>query len=99
MNQTNQIPQAQRSLKHFHAKGVLFAAEDLICQGIDLVHNTSLQQYVPACIKADIIEDLKKRKNVLVEPTGVNLSKDSLNPSSSSMYALSKTRISKSSAI
>jgi Fic family protein len=29
--------QAQRSLKHFHARGVLFTAEDLICQGIDLV--------------------------------------------------------------
>jgi hypothetical protein len=33
------------------------------------------QQYFPACIRADIIEDFKKRKNVLVQPTGVNLSK------------------------
>lgn len=28
--------QAQRSLKHFHAQGVLFTAQDLINQGIDL---------------------------------------------------------------
>ena len=36
------------------------------------------QQYFPACIRADIIEDFKKRKSVLVEPTGVNLSTASL---------------------
>src|SRR6476620_10028985 len=63
--------QAQRSLKHFHARGILFTAEDLISQGIDLVENKSPQQYFPTCIKADIIENLKKRKNVLVDPTEV----------------------------
>jgi hypothetical protein len=62
---------AQRRLKHFHIKGVLFTAEDLINQGIYLIQNTNPQQYFPACIKAEIIEALKKRKNVLVEPTGV----------------------------
>lgn len=34
-------PRAQRSLKHFHAKGILFTAEDLISQGIDLIQNKS----------------------------------------------------------
>lgn len=81
-------PKAQRSLKHFHARGILFTAKDLISQGIDLIQNTSPQQYFPTCIKADILEGFKKRKNVLVEPTGVNLSKDSLS-SSSSKYPLS----------
>ena len=66
--------QAQRSLKHFHTKGILFTAEDLVNQGIDLIQNTNPQQYFRVCIKADIIQDLKKRKSVLVEPTGVNLS-------------------------
>src|SRR5919198_6736660 len=70
-------PQAQRSLKHFHAKGFLFTAEDLISQGFDLIQNTNPQRYFPACIKADIIEDLKYRKNVPVQPTGVNVSKRS----------------------
>ena len=68
-------PQAQRSLKHFHAKGILFTAEDLINHGICPIKNTSPQQYYPACIKADIIQDLEKRKNVLVEATGVGFSK------------------------
>ena len=65
-------PQAQRSLKHFHERDVLFTAEDLISQGLDLIHNTSPQQYFPTCIRADIIEGLKKRKNVRVQPTGVD---------------------------
>jgi hypothetical protein len=76
---------AQRSLKHFHAKGVLFTAHSLITQGIYLIQNTSPQQYFPACIKAEIIENLGNRKrNVLVEPTGVNLHNDSLYQSLSS---------------
>src|SRR6478672_603685 len=56
--------QAQRSMKHFHAKGILFTAEDLISQEIYLIQNTNPQQYFPTCIKADIIQDIKKRKNV-----------------------------------
>ena len=70
--------QAQRSLKYFHSKHILFTAEDLINQGIDFIQNTNPQQYFPSYIKADIIQDLKKRHSVLVEPTGVNLSKGSL---------------------
>jgi hypothetical protein len=67
---------AQRSLKYFHAKKVLFTAEDLISQDIDYLRNTSPQQYFPAIIKADIIENLKRRKSsVLVGPTGVCLPK------------------------
>lgn len=38
------------------------------------------QQYFPACRRANIIEDLKNRKSVLVQPTGVNLSKLSKYP-------------------
>lgn len=70
--------QAQRSLKHFHAKGIIFTAEDLINQGIYLIQNTNPQQYFAVCVKADILEDIKKRKNVLVRPTGVSLQKGTL---------------------
>jgi hypothetical protein len=69
--------QAQRRLKYFHTKGILFTAEDLVNQGNDLIQNTNPQRYFAACIKADIIEDLKQR-NVPVQPTGVNLSNSSL---------------------
>jgi hypothetical protein len=62
--------QVQRSLKHFHMRRVIFTAWDLNTQGINLIENTNPQQYFPSCIKADIIEDLKKRsKNVQVHPT------------------------------
>ena len=54
---------------------VLFTAGDLTSKGIILLQNTNPQQYFPACIKADILEDLKKRtRNVHVEPTVSNLS-------------------------
>ena len=53
---------------------VIFTAGDLNSQGIFLIENTNPQQYFPACLKADIVENLKKRSNnVLVEPTGSNL--------------------------
>ena len=42
------------------------------------VRRTSPQEYFPTSIKAEILEDLKKRKNVPIDPTGVNLSNDSL---------------------
>lgn len=42
---------------------------------------TSPQEYFPTSIKAEILEDIKKRKNVPIEPTGVRLSKASLFPS------------------
>ena len=34
---------------------------------------THPQQYFPSCLRAKIIEDLKKRENVPIKPTGVNL--------------------------
>jgi hypothetical protein len=55
---------AQRSLKRLHGKGVLFTASDLTNQGIYLLKNKNPQQYYPSCIKAEIIENLKKRKTV-----------------------------------
>jgi hypothetical protein len=69
---------AQRKLKHFHGRKVLFTASDLILEGISILQNKSPQQYFPTCIKAKIIEDLSKRKNVLVKPTGVNHSSSPL---------------------
>jgi hypothetical protein len=64
---------AQRTLKYFHDRQVLFTANDLILEGITVLKNTSPQQYFPTCIKSEIVEDLIKRKNVLVDPTGVDL--------------------------
>jgi hypothetical protein len=85
-------PRAQRSLKHYHAKKVLFTAEELIRQGIDYLRNTNPQQYFPTCIRAEIIENLKTRTNsVPVQPTGVNLPKDSLNQHSSSKRNVSRS--------
>jgi hypothetical protein len=55
---------AQRSLKHLHGRSVLFTASDLTNQGIHLLENKNPQQYFPSCIKAEIIENLKKRKTV-----------------------------------
>jgi hypothetical protein len=55
--------QAQRTLKYFHEKKVLFTARDLIGQGIDLLENKKPQQFFPVCKKAEIIEKLKKRKS------------------------------------
>ena len=45
------------------------------------VRRTSPQEYFPTSIKAEMLENLKKRKNVPIEPTGVNLPKDPLFPS------------------
>lgn len=65
--------QAQRSLKHFHCKGVLFTARDLLGQGIDLLENKNPQQYFPTCIKAEILENLKKRKGIYDDPPGITI--------------------------
>jgi hypothetical protein len=70
---------AQRSLKYFHGGQVLFTAGDLNSQGIHLIENINPQQYFPACLKADIVENLKRRSaNVLVQPTGSNLIESNL---------------------
>jgi hypothetical protein len=71
---------AQRSFKYFHSAGVLFTAYDLIRHGIDLLQNKNPQEYYATCIKGEILENAKKRRSVLVEPTGVNLPKDSKYP-------------------
>ena len=77
--------QAQRSLKHFHPVGVLFTAQDLISEGIHLLQNKNPQEYFAVCMKAEILENLKKRKSVPVQPTGINLPKDSVYPLSSAI--------------
>jgi hypothetical protein len=64
---------AQRTLKHFHQRKVLFTANDLILEGITVLQNKSPQQYFATFIKSEIVEDLNKRNNVLVDPTGVDL--------------------------
>jgi hypothetical protein len=66
---------AQRTLKYFHEGDVLFTANDLIVEGITALQNKSPQQYFPTCMKAGIIEDLGRRKSVLVKPTEVTFSK------------------------
>lgn len=76
---------AQRSLKYFHSIGVLFTAQNLISQGICLLHNRNPQEYFATSMKAEIIENLKKRKSVPVQPTGVNLQKDSIYPLSNAI--------------
>jgi hypothetical protein len=69
---------AQRTLKYFHERDVLFTANDLVSDGLNILENKSPQQYFPTCIKAEIIEGLSKRKNVLVNLTEVHPSKASL---------------------
>jgi hypothetical protein len=48
-------------------------------QGIDLLQNKNPQEYFATCMKAEILENLIKRKSVPVQPTGVNLPKNTLN--------------------
>ena len=64
--------QAQRKIKHFHRKGILFTHQDLIKQGINgsNLKNTSPQKYYAITIKAKVIEKLEERyENALVKPT------------------------------
>jgi hypothetical protein len=77
--------QAQCSLKHFHSVSVLFTAQDLISKGIHLLQNKNPQEYFAVCMKAEVLEDLKKRKSVPVQPTGLNLPKDSIYPLSNAI--------------
>ena len=83
---------AQRTLKYFHGKGILFTANDLRSEGMGILYNKSPQQYFPACIKSDLIEGLNKRKNVLVNPTGATSSSGSISyPYSDSGQIVSET--------
>jgi hypothetical protein len=61
-------PKAQRILKDSCQQGNLFTP----------LKRTSTQQFFPTCIKSEIVEHLSKRKNVLINPTGVNHSSTSL---------------------
>jgi hypothetical protein len=74
--------EAQRKLKHLYSKRVLFTAQYLIDQGLDLppsFRNQKPQRYYARSKKADIIEEIKKEyKNVPVQPTGVTHSKTPL---------------------
>jgi hypothetical protein len=74
----NKKSSAQRMLKFFHAKNILFTANDLISERIGLLANTNPQQYFPRSIKEEIVQNLSKRKNVLVNPTGVRYYSSSL---------------------
>jgi len=73
--------QAQRKLKYFHDRHILFTAKDLALEGITSLPNKNPQQYFPTCIKSEIIEDLSNLKNVPVNPTGVDHSSSPLSSS------------------
>ena len=63
--------QAQRTIKHFHRKGILFTNQDLIrgINGLNL-KNTSPQRYYATIIKAKVIEKFKEKyENAPVKPT------------------------------
>ena len=67
---------AQHRIKHFHKSKVLFTAQDLIDQEIELpptFKNHIPQKYYATSMKADIIQKIKKEyTNVLLDTTGVN---------------------------
>ena len=77
--------QAQRSFKYFHSTGVLFTAQDLIRQGIDLLQNKNPQDYYATCIRGEILENAKKRRCVPVQPTGVIYSNNPNHPLSNAL--------------
>jgi hypothetical protein len=56
---------AQRSLKYFHSRDVLFTAQDLVREGIHLLQNKNPQEYFAACMKAEILESQKYVPNLL----------------------------------
>ncbi len=64
--------QAQRTIKHFHRKGILFTSQDVKEEGIELLKlkNTSPQRYYATSLKSKIFEELKKKyENELLKPT------------------------------
>ena len=64
--------QAQRTIKHFHRKGILFTSQDVKEEGIDVLKlkNTSPQRYYATSLKSKIFEELKKKyENELLKPT------------------------------
>ena len=77
--------QAQRTIKHFHRKGILFTSQDEKEEGIELLKlkNTSPQRYYATSLKSKIFEELKKKyENELLKPTMDKYKYRSLFPSS-----------------
>jgi hypothetical protein len=75
---------AQRILKHCCSKRVHNAGRPAPIL-FRLSKRTKPQQYFPSTIRADILEKLRNRENVLIEPTGLNLSSYSNNPISNAL--------------
>jgi hypothetical protein len=65
--------QAQRTLKYFHARGLLFTAKDLITQRLEMpptFKNSHPQRYYSTLLRPSIIEKLKKDyRNALLTTT------------------------------
>jgi hypothetical protein len=81
--------QAQRKIKHFHSKGLLFTNQDLNKEAVNglKLKNTSPQKYYATTIKTKVIEKHKERyENALVKPTMDKYKYRSSFPSSSTKY-------------
>lgn len=76
---------AQRILKDCCSKKVDNAASRPSTILFRLPKRTKPQLYFPSIIRADILENLRNRENVLIEPTGLNLSSYSNNPISNAL--------------
>lgn len=53
---------AQRTLKNLLHEGAFFTGSNLVREGINLIKNKKPQEYFPSRIKAEILENLKKKK-------------------------------------
>jgi hypothetical protein len=81
--------QAQRTIKHFHIKKLLFTSQDVKEEGIDglKLKNTSPQRYYATSLKSKIIEELKMEyENELLKPTMDKYKYRSSFPSSTTQY-------------
>jgi len=76
---------AQRILKDCCSKRVDNAESRPAPILFRLPKRTKPQLYFPSIIRADILENLRNRENVLIEPTGLNLSSYSNNPISNAL--------------
>jgi hypothetical protein len=76
---------AQRILKDCCSKRVDNAESRPAPILFRLPKRTKPQLYFPSIIRADILEKLRNRENVLIEPTGLNLSSYSNNPISNAL--------------
>ena len=76
---------AQRILKDCCSKRVHNAGSRPAPILFRLLKRTKPQQYFPSIIRADILEKIRNMENVLIEPTGLNLSSRSHNPISKTL--------------